>query len=69
MDDIWKKAVKKLCACEHCTGTATTIGVETNTTTAINGNPTVADIENTDMVKMTTPTTNDKIEAEIHAIV
>ena len=65
---IWKKAAKKLCAHEHSTSTATTFGVETNTTTAINGNPAVADIENTDTVKMTTPTANDEIETEIHTI-
>ena len=68
MDDIWKKAVKKLCAREHHTSAATTIGVETDTTTAINGNLMVADIKNTDMVQMTTPTTNDKIEAKICTI-
>lgn len=65
MDDIWKKATKKLGACEHCTatGTVTTFGVETDTTTAINYDPVVANIENTD-----TPTTSNDIEAKIHAI-
>ena len=70
MDDIWKKAAKKLRAREHRAATcaATTSGVETNTTTATNNNPTVADIKNTDTMQVTTPTTSNEIEAKIHAI-
>jgi len=70
MDEIWKKAVKKLCAHEHCATTcaATTFGVETDTTTAINDNPAVADVENTDTMQITTPTTSNEIEAKVHAI-
>ena len=70
MDDIWKKAAKKLRAREHRAATcaATTFRVETDTTTAINNNPAVADIENTETVQITTPTTSNEIEAEIHAI-
>jgi len=70
MDEIWKKVMKKLRAHEHRAATcaATTFGVETDTTTAINDNPAVADVENTDTVQMTTPTTSNKIEAEVHTI-
>jgi hypothetical protein len=70
MDDIWKKAAKKLRVREHRAATcaATTFGVETDTPTAKNDNPTVADIENTDTVQLTTPTASNEIEAEVHAI-
>jgi hypothetical protein len=62
--------MKRLHVREHCAATcaATTYCVETDTTTAINNNPAVANIKNTDMVQLTTPTTSNKIEAKTHTI-